>query len=113
MGSLSDDKNGEIASNGGIWSDDGFSDGSDFKSDVEFLLHLIDQVEHFNAGNPESDDYILFFNILLENATNKKELEEFHRFKARKEAEGTKIFSHPEEAQGLYSTILNARVLDL
>ncbi|GJZ74876.1 hypothetical protein Tco_0639341 [Tanacetum coccineum] len=32
--SSSDDKNGEIAGNGGIWSDDGSSDGSDTESDV-------------------------------------------------------------------------------
>nr|GFB66377.1 ubiquitin carboxyl-terminal hydrolase 14 [Tanacetum cinerariifolium] len=56
-----------------------------------------------------------------------EELEEFHKLKAQKEAEGTKIesdeivrprvplsdcldsFSHPEEVQGFYSTALNAR----
>ncbi|GKE85658.1 hypothetical protein Tco_1559400 [Tanacetum coccineum] len=32
--SSSDDKNGEIAGNGGIWSDDGSSDGSDSESDA-------------------------------------------------------------------------------
>ncbi|GJZ53508.1 putative ribonuclease H-like domain-containing protein [Tanacetum coccineum] len=32
--SLVDDKNGEIAGNDGIWSDDGSSDGSDYVSDV-------------------------------------------------------------------------------
>ncbi|GJU39458.1 hypothetical protein Tco_1192415 [Tanacetum coccineum] len=58
---------------------------------LESLLHLIDQVEYINSGKPESDDYILSFNILLENATNKKELEEFHRLKAQKEAMGTNI----------------------
>ncbi|GKD34371.1 hypothetical protein Tco_1249880 [Tanacetum coccineum] len=58
---------------------------------LESLLHLIDQVEYINSGKPESDDYILSFNILLENATNKKELEEFHRLKAQKEAMGTNM----------------------
>ncbi|PWA89296.1 ubiquitin-specific protease 14 [Artemisia annua] len=120
---------------------------------LEFFLHFIDQVERANAGKPESDparsfkfgieerlqcpsgkvaynkrnDYILSLNIPLEKATNKKELEEFHKLKAQKEAEGTKIesdeivrprvplsdcldsFSHPEEVQGFYSTALNAR----
>ncbi|GJV66027.1 putative ribonuclease H-like domain-containing protein [Tanacetum coccineum] len=33
--SSSDDKNGDIAGNGDIWSDDGSSDGSDSKSDAE------------------------------------------------------------------------------
>ncbi|GJR39145.1 hypothetical protein Tco_1214829 [Tanacetum coccineum] len=32
--SSSDDKNGEVAGNGGIWSDDGYSDGSDSESDA-------------------------------------------------------------------------------
>nr|GFD49841.1 hypothetical protein [Tanacetum cinerariifolium] len=32
--SSSDDKNGEIASNGGIWPDDGSLDGSDSASDA-------------------------------------------------------------------------------
>nr|GEX60884.1 ubiquitin carboxyl-terminal hydrolase 14 isoform X1 [Tanacetum cinerariifolium] len=84
---------------------------------LEFFQHLIDQVERVNAGKPESDparsfkfgieerlqcpsgkvaynkrnDYILSLNIPLEKATNKKELEEFHKLKAQKEAEGTKI----------------------
>ncbi|GKF47274.1 hypothetical protein Tco_0137076, partial [Tanacetum coccineum] len=34
MVSSSDDKNGEMAGNGGIWSDDGSSDGSGSESDV-------------------------------------------------------------------------------
>ncbi|GKG10217.1 hypothetical protein Tco_0338963, partial [Tanacetum coccineum] len=34
MVSSFDDKNSEIAGNGGIWSDDGSSNGSDSKSDV-------------------------------------------------------------------------------
>lgn len=120
---------------------------------LEFFLHLIDQVERVNAGKPETDparsfkfgieerlqcpsgkvaynkrnDYILSLTIPLEKATNKKELEEFHKLKAQKEAEGTKIesdeivrprvplsdcldnFSHPEEVRGFYSTALNAR----
>ncbi|GJT30554.1 hypothetical protein Tco_0910829 [Tanacetum coccineum] len=33
--SSSDDKNGDIAGNGGIWSDDGSSDGSGSESDVD------------------------------------------------------------------------------
>ncbi|GJR49407.1 hypothetical protein Tco_1399928 [Tanacetum coccineum] len=32
--SSSDDKNGDIAGNGGIWYDDGSSDGSDSESDA-------------------------------------------------------------------------------
>nr|GFD42182.1 hypothetical protein [Tanacetum cinerariifolium] len=32
--SSSDDKNGEIAGSGGIWPDDGSSDGSDSASDT-------------------------------------------------------------------------------
>nr|GEX78402.1 hypothetical protein [Tanacetum cinerariifolium] len=32
--SSSDDKNGEVASSGGIWPDDGSSDGSDSASDA-------------------------------------------------------------------------------
>ncbi|MFS7921077.1 putative ubiquitinyl hydrolase 1 [Helianthus anomalus] len=120
---------------------------------LEFFLHLIDQVERVNAGNPEADparsfkfgieerlqcpsgkvaynkrnDYTLSLNIPLEKATNKKELEEFHKLKAQKEAVGKDIssdeivrprvplsdcldsFSHPEEVQGFYSTALKAR----
>ncbi|GKC59444.1 hypothetical protein Tco_1087042 [Tanacetum coccineum] len=34
MGSSSDDKNGEISGNGGIWSDEGSSDGSDSELDA-------------------------------------------------------------------------------
>ncbi|GKD22350.1 hypothetical protein Tco_1224053, partial [Tanacetum coccineum] len=34
MMSLVDDKNGEVAGNDGIWSDDGTSDGSDSVSDA-------------------------------------------------------------------------------
>ncbi|XP_076897899.1 ubiquitin carboxyl-terminal hydrolase 14-like [Bidens hawaiensis] len=120
---------------------------------LEFFLHLIDQVERVNASNPEADparsfkfgieerlqcpsgkvaynkrnDYTLSLNIPLEKATNKKELEEFHKLKAQKEAEGKEIssdeivrprvplsdclnsFSHPEEVQGFYSTALKSR----
>ncbi|GJT35952.1 hypothetical protein Tco_0926371 [Tanacetum coccineum] len=36
--SSADDKNGEIAGNGGIWSDDGSSDGSDYESDAGGIL---------------------------------------------------------------------------
>ncbi|GKC93170.1 hypothetical protein Tco_1158612, partial [Tanacetum coccineum] len=32
--SSSDDKNGKITGNGGIWSEDGSSDGSDSESDA-------------------------------------------------------------------------------
>ncbi|KVI02211.1 Peptidase C19, ubiquitin carboxyl-terminal hydrolase 2 [Cynara cardunculus var. scolymus] len=125
-----------------------------FKADaLEFFLHLIDQVERVNAGKPELDpgrsfkfgieerlqcpsgkvaynkrhDYILSLSIPLEKATNKKELEEFHKLKAREEAEGKEmssdeivrprvplsdclnIFSAPEEVPGFYSTALNAK----
>ncbi|XP_076889304.1 ubiquitin carboxyl-terminal hydrolase 14-like isoform X1 [Bidens hawaiensis] len=120
---------------------------------LEFFLHLIDQVERVNASNPEADparsfkfgieerlqcpsgkvaynkrnDYTLSLNIPLDKATNKKELEEFHKLKAQKEAEGKEIssdeivrprvplsdclnsFSHPEEVQGFYSTALKSR----
>ncbi|XP_071730177.1 ubiquitin carboxyl-terminal hydrolase 14-like isoform X2 [Rutidosis leptorrhynchoides] len=120
---------------------------------LEFFLHLIDQVERINTGNPESDparslkfgieerlqcpsgkvaynkrnDYILSLNIPLEKATNKTELEEFHKLKEQKEAEGNKMssdeivrprvplsvcldsFYHAEEVQGFYSTALKAR----
>ncbi|XP_024959486.1 ubiquitin carboxyl-terminal hydrolase 14 isoform X1 [Cynara cardunculus var. scolymus] len=120
---------------------------------LEFFLHLIDQVERVNAGKPELDpgrsfkfgieerlqcpsgkvaynkrhDYILSLSIPLEKATNKKELEEFHKLKAREEAEGKEmssdeivrprvplsdclnIFSAPEEVPGFYSTALNAK----
>lgn len=120
---------------------------------LEFFLHLIDQVERTNAGKPDLDpgrsfkfgieerlqcpsgkvaynrrhDYILSLSIPLEKATNKKELEEFHKLKAQKEAEGKEmssdeivrprvplsdclnIFSAPEELQGFYSTALNAK----
>ncbi|GKG59078.1 hypothetical protein Tco_0602787, partial [Tanacetum coccineum] len=34
VGSSSDDKNGEVAGTGGMWSDDGSSDGSDSESDA-------------------------------------------------------------------------------
>ncbi|KAI3702917.1 hypothetical protein L6452_28671 [Arctium lappa] len=120
---------------------------------LEFFLHLLDQVERTNAGKPELDpgrsfkfgieerlqcpsgkvaynrrhDYILSLTIPLEKATNKKELEEFHKLKAQKEADGKEIssdeivrprvplsdclniFSAPEELQGFYSTALNAK----
>ncbi|GKG05815.1 hypothetical protein Tco_0325901 [Tanacetum coccineum] len=39
--SSSDDKNGEIAGNGGIWSDDGSSDGSDSESDANVIGGVI------------------------------------------------------------------------
>ncbi|KAJ9551371.1 hypothetical protein OSB04_015416 [Centaurea solstitialis] len=120
---------------------------------LEFFLHLIDQVERINAGRPELDpgrsfkfgieerlqcpsgkvaynrrhDYILSLTIPLEKVTNKKELEEFNKFKAQKEADGMEIssdeivrprvplsdclniFSAPEELQGFYSTALKGK----
>nr|GEW54259.1 ubiquitin carboxyl-terminal hydrolase 14 [Tanacetum cinerariifolium] len=51
---------------------------------LEFFLHLIDQIERVNASKLESDP-------ARKNATDKKELEEFHKLNAQKEAEETKI----------------------
>ncbi|KAL7585980.1 ubiquitin carboxyl-terminal hydrolase 14 [Lactuca sativa] len=120
---------------------------------LEFFLHLIEQVERIHSGNPNLDpsrsfkfgieerlqcpsgkvaynkrhDYILSLNIPLDKATNKKELEEFQKFKAQKEAKGEKLsseeivrprvplsdcldsFSSPEDVQGFFSTALNTR----
>ncbi|KAL0301128.1 UNVERIFIED_CONTAM: Ubiquitin carboxyl-terminal hydrolase 14 [Sesamum radiatum] len=84
---------------------------------LEFFLHLIDQVERNNSGNPNFDparsfkfgieerlqcssgkvaynkryDYILSLNIPLHKATNKKELEDFQKLKAEKSARGEEL----------------------
>ncbi|KAK6132615.1 hypothetical protein DH2020_033645 [Rehmannia glutinosa] len=120
---------------------------------LEFFLHLIDQVERVNMGNPLFDpsrsfkfgieerlqcpsgkvaynkrhDYILSLNIPLHKATNKKELEDFQKLKAEKDARGEELsseeivrprvplmdclecFSAPEELHDFYSTALNAK----
>ncbi|KAJ4756079.1 Ubiquitinyl hydrolase 1 [Rhynchospora pubera] len=120
---------------------------------LEFLLHLFDQVERANAGTPDLDpcrsfkfvieerlqcpsgkvaynrrsDYILSLNIPLHDATNKEQLEAFHKKKAELGLEGKEIsndeivrprvplgaclsnFSAPEEVQDFYSTALNAK----
>ncbi|KAL0320716.1 UNVERIFIED_CONTAM: Ubiquitin carboxyl-terminal hydrolase 14 [Sesamum radiatum] len=120
---------------------------------LEFFLHLIDQVERNNSGNPNFDparsfkfgieerlqcssgkvaynkryDYILSLNIPLHKATNKKELEDFQKLKAEKNARGEELssdeivrprvplmdcldcFSAPEELHDFYSTALNAK----
>ncbi|KAL0311079.1 UNVERIFIED_CONTAM: Ubiquitin carboxyl-terminal hydrolase 14 [Sesamum angustifolium] len=86
---------------------------------LEFFLHLIDQVERNNSGNPNFDparsfkfgieerlqcssgkvaynkryDYILSLNIPLHKATNKKELEDFQKLKAEKSARGEELSS--------------------
>ncbi|KAI3466170.1 hypothetical protein Pfo_022833 [Paulownia fortunei] len=120
---------------------------------LEFFLHLIDQVERVNTGNPLFDpsrsfkfgieerlqcpsgkvaynkryDYTLSLNIPLHKATNKKELEDFKKLKAKKDASGEELssdeivrprvplmdclecFSAPEELHDFYSTALNAK----
>ncbi|XP_051133829.1 ubiquitin carboxyl-terminal hydrolase 14 [Andrographis paniculata] len=120
---------------------------------LEFFLHFIDQVERTNNGNPNNDpsrsfkfgieerlqcpsgkvaynkrcDYILSLNIPLHKATNKKELEQFQKLKADKDAKGEELltdeivrprvqltdclgsFSAPEELHDFYSTALNAK----
>ncbi|KAL6538376.1 ubiquitin-specific protease ubp14 [Orobanche gracilis] len=120
---------------------------------LEFFLHLIEQVERANTGNPIFDpsrgfkfgieerlqclsgkvtynkryDYILSLNIPLQKATNKRELEDFQKLKAEKEARGEELtseeiirprvplmdclecFSAPEELHDFYSTALNAK----
>ncbi|KAL2483615.1 Ubiquitin carboxyl-terminal hydrolase 14 [Forsythia ovata] len=120
---------------------------------LEFFLHFIDQVERINAGNPNFDpsrsfkfgieerlqcpsgrvaynkrhDYILSLSIPLYKATNKKELEDFQKLRAEKDAEGKELsadeivrprvplkdcldcFSAPEEVHDFYSTALDAR----
>ncbi|KAL8046490.1 hypothetical protein ABFX02_08G180900 [Erythranthe guttata] len=120
---------------------------------LEFFLHLIDQVERVNTGNPIFDpsrsfkfgieerlqcpsgkvaynkryDYILSLSIPLHRATNKKELEDFQKLKAEKDAKGEELssneivrprvplmdclecFSAPEELHDFYSTALDAK----
>ncbi|KMS98384.1 hypothetical protein BVRB_4g093360 isoform D [Beta vulgaris subsp. vulgaris] len=81
---------------------------------LEYFLHLLEQVERVNAGNPKLDpsrnfkfgiedriqcpsgkvtynrryDYILSLNIPLHAATNKDQLEEFQKLKTQAESEG-------------------------
>lgn len=120
---------------------------------LEFFLHLLDHVERANTGKPEFDpsrsfkffieerlqcpsgkvaynkrsDYILSLNIPLHEATNKEQLEAFHKLKAGKDLEGNTLtndeivrprvpleaclatFSSPEEVHDFYSTALNAK----
>lgn len=120
---------------------------------LEFFLHLIDQVERINSGNPVLDpsrsfkfgveerlqcpsgkvaynkrsDYILSLNIPLHKATNKKELADFQKLKAEKDAKGEDLspdeivrprvplmdcldnFAAPEELHDFYSTALNGK----
>lgn len=120
---------------------------------LEFFLHFVDQVERINAGKPELDpsrsfkfgvedrilcssgkvaynrrlDYILSLNIPLQEATNKEELEAFHKLKAEKTSEGKDLssdeivrprvplhaclenFTAPEEIHDFYSTALKAK----
>ncbi|CAL5200801.1 unnamed protein product [Lathyrus oleraceus] len=120
---------------------------------LEFFLHFLDQVERANAGETELDparsfkfgvedrilcssgkvaynrrnDYILSLNIPLHEATNKEELELFHKLKAEKLSEGKEVsgdeivrprvpleaclasFSSPEEIHDFYSTALQAK----
>ncbi|CAI8593046.1 unnamed protein product [Vicia faba] len=120
---------------------------------LEFFLHFLDQVERANAGKTELDparsfkfgvedrilcssgkvaynrrhDYILSLNIPLHEATNKEELELFHKLKAEKLSEGKEVsgdeivrprvpleaclasFSSPEEIHDFYSTALQAK----
>lgn len=119
----------------------------------EFFLHFLDQVERANSGKPELDptrcfkfgieerllcssgkvaynrrvDYVLSLHIPLHEATNKDELQAFHKLKAEKGLEGKEVsgdeivrprvpleacfasFSDPEEVQDFYSTALNAK----
>lgn len=84
---------------------------------LEFFLHLLEQVERVNAGNPKLDpsrnfkfgiedrihcpsgkvaynrryDYILSLNIPLHEATNKDQLEAFKKLKSQAELEGKDI----------------------
>lgn len=120
---------------------------------LEFFLHFLDQVERTNGGKPELDparcfkfgiedrilcssgkvaynrrlDYILSLNIPLHEATNKEELEAFHKLKAEKLSEGKEVsndevvrprvpleaclasFSSPEEIHDFYSTALKTK----
>lgn len=87
---------------------------------LEFFLHLLEQVERVNAGNPKLDpsrsfkfgiedriqcpsgkvtynrrsDYILSLSIPLHEATNKDQLEAFQKRKAQMESEGKEIGAH-------------------
>ncbi|CAL9040281.1 ubiquitin carboxyl-terminal hydrolase 14-like [Musa acuminata AAA Group] len=120
---------------------------------LEFFLHFLDQVERVNSGKPELDpsrsfkfiieerlqcpsgkvaynkrsDYILSLSIPLHEATNKEQLEAFHKMKAERKLEAKDIdrdeivrprvpleaclasFSAPEEVHDFYSTSLNAK----
>lgn len=120
---------------------------------LEFFLYFVDQVERANSGKPELDparcfkfgveerllcssgkvtynkrvDYVLSLHIPLHEATNKEELQAFHKLKAEKGLEGKEVsgdeivrprvpleaclasFSGPEEVQDYYSTALNAK----
>ncbi|XP_021716651.1 ubiquitin carboxyl-terminal hydrolase 14-like isoform X1 [Chenopodium quinoa] len=84
---------------------------------LEFFLHLLEQVERVNAGNPKLDpsrnfkfgiedriqcpsgkvtynrrsDYILSLNIPLHEATNKDQLEAFQKLKSQAESEGKEM----------------------
>ncbi|RDY05535.1 Ubiquitin carboxyl-terminal hydrolase 14 [Mucuna pruriens] len=124
---------------------------------LEFFLHFLDQVERANAGKTELDpsrsfkfgiedrilcssgkvtynrrlDYILSLNIPLHEATNKEELESFHKLNAEKLAEGKEMsgneivrprvpleaclanFSAPEEIHDFYSTALKTKTTAL
>ncbi|XP_011029388.1 PREDICTED: ubiquitin carboxyl-terminal hydrolase 14-like isoform X1 [Populus euphratica] len=124
---------------------------------LEFFLHFLDQVERVNGGSSVLDpsrsfkfgieerilcpsgkvgfnkrlDYILSLNIPLHEATNKEELEAFHKLKAEKISEGKDVssdeivrprvplaaclanYSAPEEIQDYYSTALKAKTTAL
>ncbi|KAL3576721.1 hypothetical protein D5086_022004 [Populus alba] len=124
---------------------------------LEFFLHFLDQVERVNGGSSALDpsrsfkfgieerilcpsgkvgfnkrlDYILSLNIPLHEATNKEELEAFHKLKAEKISEGKDVssdeivrprvplaaclanYSAPEEIQDYYSTALKAKTTAL
>ncbi|GMH24315.1 hypothetical protein Nepgr_026158 [Nepenthes gracilis] len=84
---------------------------------LEFFLHLLEQVERVNSGNPATDpsrsfkfgiedriecpsgkvvynrrfDYILSLNIPLNEATNKEQLETFQKVKAELKSEGKEL----------------------
>ncbi|XP_044507437.1 ubiquitin carboxyl-terminal hydrolase 14-like [Mangifera indica] len=120
---------------------------------LEFFLHFVDQVERAHSGKPDLDptksfkfgiedriacssgkvaynkrlDYILSLNIPLHEATNKEEVEAFHKLKAEKILEGKDVssdeivrprvpleaclasFAAPEEIHDFYSTALKAK----
>ncbi|KAK2408454.1 ubiquitin carboxyl-terminal hydrolase [Trifolium repens] len=124
---------------------------------LEFFLHFLDRVEQANAGKTELNpansfkfgiedriscssgkvtynrrhDYILSLNIPLHEATNKEELESFHKLKAEKLAEGKDLsgdeivrprvpleaclanFSAPEDIHNFYSTALKRKTTAL